>query len=134
VCSFNPVYGQGMTTAALGAATLGACLKAHGVAAVGPAFQRALYETIRPAWTMAIGEDFRSPKTVGPPLGPAARAMQWYLGQLLAQMGDPVLRRAFVEVMHMTRMPSSLMHPSLAARVLAGRIRQEAHGRRARAH
>ena len=35
-CAFNPVYGQGLTTAALGAQALGDCLRDS----VGPAFRR----------------------------------------------------------------------------------------------
>ena len=66
-CAFNPVYGQGMTTAALAAETLAASLEAisrrtglpHG-AGFSRHFQRTLAHANRAPWMLAIGEDLRT--------------------------------------------------------------------------
>src|SRR5262249_6340950 len=63
-CAFNPVYGQGMTTAALGAVALGECLKEQRrrggqPAGVARRFQQKLAEVTGVPWTLATGEDHR---------------------------------------------------------------------------
>jgi 2-polyprenyl-6-methoxyphenol hydroxylase-like FAD-dependent oxidoreductase len=59
VASFNPVYGQGMTMAALGATLLGRTLREHGgdLDAVPPSFQAALAPEVEVAFGMAAGGD-----------------------------------------------------------------------------
>lgn len=64
-CAFNPVYGQGMTTAALGAEWLNRCLRdqfAGGrkeVTGLGRRFQRGLAKLNADPWMLATGEDYR---------------------------------------------------------------------------
>jgi deazaflavin-dependent oxidoreductase (nitroreductase family) len=60
VCSFNPVYAQGMSVAALEAKTLETCLREqrrrrphHGLAGFTPHFQNALAKVVRTPWTSA---------------------------------------------------------------------------------
>jgi len=78
VCAFNPVYGQGLTAAALAAAVLDRALRddnGHREMTVGVAagahdhtarrFQRALARANAAPWLMATGEDFRWPATEG---------------------------------------------------------------------
>ena len=72
-CAFNPAYGQGMTVAAMNAATLHRCLRAQRAAKPDGSlvgfpgrFQRELARDLRVPWLMATGEDFRHPTTEGP--------------------------------------------------------------------
>ena len=73
VCSFNPIYGQGMTTAALDAEALDATLReqrrkygAGQITGLGARFQKRVAKILATPWQMATGEDFRWPQTTGP--------------------------------------------------------------------
>jgi 2-polyprenyl-6-methoxyphenol hydroxylase-like FAD-dependent oxidoreductase len=66
-CAFNPVYGQGMSAAALTAEALDRCLADHlarhdAVAGVSALAQRAVAKANAGAWMVAIGEDHRYPR------------------------------------------------------------------------
>jgi flavin-dependent dehydrogenase len=118
VCAFNPIYGQGMSTATLAAVLLGAVV-GDGGPDVERRFQRRLARLIQGPWRMAPGEDYRYPDTTGPARGPATRINQWYADQVMrAAVHDVRVHRAFVEVMNMVRPPSVLGRPGVAARVL----------------
>src|SRR5439155_1697571 len=68
ICSFNPIYGQGMSSAALQAAALGACLDRYGPASDGLSrrFYRDTTKIIANAWGISAGGDFSYPQTTGP--------------------------------------------------------------------
>ena len=59
VCSFNPIYGQGMSVAALQATALDTSLSA-GDDALAKRFFSAASKVIDAPWTMAVGGDLRS--------------------------------------------------------------------------
>src|SRR5439155_454906 len=67
VCAFNPVYGQGMTTAAGAAILLAETLDRVGPtsAALPRTFFRAQARFLGDAWSLATGADFRFPGTTG---------------------------------------------------------------------
>lgn len=125
-CAFNPAYGQGMTVAAIHAATLHRCLRVQRAARpdgslVGFAdrFQHELARDLRVPWLMATGEDFRHPATEGPRPGPLSRVSHWYLDRVIARANsDSVVQHAFLEVMHLLRSPAILFRPDIALRVL----------------
>jgi 2-polyprenyl-6-methoxyphenol hydroxylase-like FAD-dependent oxidoreductase len=118
-CSFNPVYAQGMATAALGAAELDRCLReSSALAGLSRRFQTRLARVTDAPWLLAIGEDFRSPKAEGrrpaylPLLG-------WYTAKVHElTWRDPFTAKRFLEVMHLVRRPTALFHPYVALRAL----------------
>ena len=121
ICSFNPIYGQGMTCAAKEATALGAALDAHGrepTAAMARDYYTAAARVIATPWQFAVGGDFVYPETTGPrPRGIAAR--NWYSRQIaLASQIDPQISRTFTSVQQLITPPSVLMKPRFAARVL----------------
>ncbi|MDP2314284.1 MAG: hypothetical protein Q8P41_15385 [Pseudomonadota bacterium] len=124
-CSFNPIYGQGMTCAALGALDLRACLEAYRgrdmLVGFSQRFQRALAVTVDGAWLMSTTEDFRYPAVEGPrPF--YSNALKWYTSRVHAAVHyDVEVARAFYRAMHMLAPPTSLMHPAILVRVLFGR-------------
>ena len=63
-CSFNPIYGQGMTVAALQALTLRDHLT-PGVARRSPRVLQALARVIDGPWELAIGADLAVPGVDG---------------------------------------------------------------------
>lgn len=123
VCAFNPVYGQGMTTAALGAITLDRCLQepsAHQRKNLSQRFQKRLAEVIATPWLMATGEDCRWPTTEGATPQWSDRWVQRYVDRvLLLAQDDPDVLRTFAEVVHMVKEPAALFQPQILLRVLA---------------
>lgn len=125
VCAFNPVYGQGMTVAALGALTLDASLcerrrRTHGdLVGLAARFQKELATVIRTPWVLATGADVRWPETEGAKPDRSARLMQSYVdqvGQLAAEDRSATL--IFWEVLHLIRPPAALFHPAIVSRLL----------------
>lgn len=122
VCGFNPVYGQGMTVAALAALALGEEL-AHSwdnLTGVAQRFQKRLGKVIQAPWLMATGEDLRWPATEGDRPHGIARLAQRYIDQVLLAAGaDQVVSLAFWQVTHLVEPPGLLFHPRVAAHTLA---------------
>jgi 2-polyprenyl-6-methoxyphenol hydroxylase-like FAD-dependent oxidoreductase len=125
VCSFNPIYGQGMSTAALQAAALDKCLAA-GDAELAKRFFAAASKVIDAPWTMAVGGDLRYEDVDGPRTG-MVKFVNWYIGKLhIAAAGDPAVARAFHRVANLLDPPPSLMQPAIAFRILQGNMRKPA--------
>ena len=76
ICSFNPIYGQGMTVAALQAAVLDRCLRA-GKQLLAARYFAAAAKPIRVAWQLAAGGDITLPE-VEEPRPPSMRLPRWH--------------------------------------------------------
>jgi flavin-dependent dehydrogenase len=124
-CSFNPVYGQGMSTAALGAVTLDECLRRFGSDSpdgLAGHFQKQLAKANRRAWLLATGEDYRYTEAEGLPPGRFTRVMHRYLDRVTAlSTRSPAARVRLLEVLHLVRSPMSLFSPEMVLRSLVGR-------------
>jgi 2-polyprenyl-6-methoxyphenol hydroxylase-like FAD-dependent oxidoreductase len=119
VCSFNPVYGQGMTVSALEALALRDCLR-DGADQVGQRFFRSAAKLVDIPWGIAVGADLRFPEVQGPRTR-KVRMVNAYLARLHVAAGsDPVLGRAFLRVVNLIDSPEHLMSPELAFRVMRG--------------
>ncbi|HEU5088007.1 MAG TPA: hypothetical protein VFT99_11195, partial [Roseiflexaceae bacterium] len=120
LCSFNPLYGQGMTVAALEATAFDALLRERGgnVAGIAPEFFRRMARVLDVPWRMAVGEDFRFPETEG--IKPAGTdLLNAYVAMIhRASQHDTTVCRAFVSVMNLLQPPASLFHPGIVWRVL----------------
>jgi 2-polyprenyl-6-methoxyphenol hydroxylase-like FAD-dependent oxidoreductase len=126
MCSFNPIYGQGMTVSALEAELLDRCLRRSetGGSTLAPRFLKAAAKVVDDAWTVTVGEDFRYAGVTGikPPLVDWINA---YVTQVhKASHVDPITAQAFLEVLSLLRRPTSLFHPRVVARVLQQRLRK----------
>jgi 2-polyprenyl-6-methoxyphenol hydroxylase-like FAD-dependent oxidoreductase len=128
VCSFNPVYGQGMSVAALEAKALDACLRQQpgepSTTDFSQQFQQAITQIISVPWMMATSEDFRYPATPGKrPFG--SRFLRWYTRRINELTGsDLFVAMRFHEVMHLLKPPAALFHPRILWTVLVGRSRK----------
>jgi hypothetical protein len=141
-CAFDPVYGQGMTAAALGAEALGQCLRHHRGRAgrrpgLGRAFQRRLARVNATPWELSSGSDYRYPGAEGPPPGWAARLSNRYVdGVIRLSTRHAGVRRRVLEVLHLLRPPAALLGPGVLGRVawawLTGAARQPPQGGRPR--
>ncbi len=119
ICSFNPVYGQGMSSATLQAATLDRVLKKQPERSkLASAFFKAAAKVVDIPWQLAAGEDFRYPETTGPKaLG--TDSINSYVERVhKATHNDPVVYGAFLQVMNLKKSPASLFHPKIIWRVL----------------
>jgi 2-polyprenyl-6-methoxyphenol hydroxylase-like FAD-dependent oxidoreductase len=123
LCTFNPLWGQGMTVALLQAEALGTLLQRRrpdggGLDRLGRDFFRAAAGVIAPAWTLAAGLDLAYPQTVGErPRFMALRARYAAALDALASR-DPQLTRQLYEVYHLLTPPSALTAPTLLGRAL----------------
>jgi 2-polyprenyl-6-methoxyphenol hydroxylase-like FAD-dependent oxidoreductase len=125
ICSFNPVYGQGMTSAALQALALKDEL-ANGVARLAQRFFKAASKVVDIPWSMAVGNDLNNPKIAGKRT-PKVRFINWYMSKLfVAAHQDPVVAKAFLKVTNLMAPPPSVMAPSIAWRVLLGNLKPKA--------
>ncbi len=135
VCAFNPVYGQGMTVAALGALTLNQCLKQqHQDHLVGLAvrFQRQLAKVNNTPWLMATAEDFRWSTTEGGHPTLVTQLMHQYLDKvMLLAVESPDTYKVWVEVIHMKKSPAALFQPSILIRSLAKAVHSHPEERNA---
>ncbi|MFI2073940.1 FAD-dependent oxidoreductase [Streptomyces triculaminicus] len=121
LCTFNPVYGQGMTVAAIQATVLRDLLRARrpsgcldGVARV---FQKRAACSVRLPWLIATSSDLGWQETTP---GAFTQAVRWYLARVLAHVPrNPELYRRFVLVQHMLKGPAILLSPHVLAAVLA---------------
>lgn len=123
-CTFNPVYGQGMSVAAITAAAL--CRAAGEFARPGFArrMQKQVAKSSQNAWLIATGADVRYPTTEGRQPGAVDRLMQKYLDRVIeVSMQDADVNAAFMRVVHLLASPGTLMSPAVVRRVLAGRPR-----------
>ena len=120
VGSFNPIYGQGMTVAALQATALGEALDRSGRIdrAFGRRYFKAASRIVNRAWSTAVGSDFAYDQTTGPkPLG--TDLINRYMDRVItaAQHDDAIVLR-FNEVVAMVRRPETLVTPAFALRIL----------------
>lgn len=120
VCSFNPIYAQGMTVAALEALVLRDCLS-RGADDLPRRFFRAAAKPIGKAWQLAVGGDLSLPEIIGtPPL--ATRLLNSYLDRVLtAAEYDTTVFEQFVKVAWLVDPPTRLLRPTMVRRAALAR-------------
>jgi 2-polyprenyl-6-methoxyphenol hydroxylase-like FAD-dependent oxidoreductase len=124
-CSFNPIYAQGMTVAALHALALRACLSS-GRDDLSRRFFRAAAKPTRLAWQMAVAGDLALPEIAGRPTL-ATRFFNLYADRILTAAENDVAAFArFVRVAWLVDSPLSLLRPSLLRRAVIARRRRPA--------
>ena len=122
-CGFNPVYGQGMSVAAMSAAALARQVKNSGENLDGLARRtlREISKITESAWLLATSADLEWPGTEGGTLGngPADRFARWYIKKLLeATLFDQKVRLAFIAVSQLVKPGTSLLAPDILLRVM----------------
>jgi 2-polyprenyl-6-methoxyphenol hydroxylase-like FAD-dependent oxidoreductase len=122
LCSFNPIYGQGMTVAGTEALALRECLAA-GERDVAARFFKVASRLIDIPWQIAVGSDLQHPEVQGKRTA-QVRFINWYLARLyFAGQQDAVLATRFLEVANLMKQPQALLEPRIALRVWRGNHR-----------
>ena len=118
VCAFNPVFGQGMSVSAMEALLLDQELKRQQDAGFAERFQKAVGKLIAAPWQLATSEDARNAEA-GQKIGFGTQLLKTYTDHVLAMVGtDPQIGRAFFDVMHLLKPPTTLFAPAVALKVL----------------
>jgi hypothetical protein len=124
VCSFNPVYGQGMTSAALQAIALRDCLASGSTADLATRYFRATTRKLRPIWRANRFNDFVVLPVDGWRSIPR-RFLNWCQDKVMAAAAnDIVLTEIFVRTIHLVDSPTRLMHPTMLKRIIVGQRRR----------
>jgi 2-polyprenyl-6-methoxyphenol hydroxylase-like FAD-dependent oxidoreductase len=122
VCSFNPVYGQGITVAALQALALRDLL-ANGTVPTPARYFTRIARVVDGPWRIAAGGDLAHPRVPGK-RPPQIRFLNAYLRRLHAAAAhDPALGDAFLRVAGLVDPPQTLLRPDRTLRVLRHMIR-----------
>jgi len=120
VCSFNPVYGQGMTSAAMQAEAMRAVL-AGDRALTWQRFFRAAARAIDPAWQISAGGDLAFSGVIGRRT-PLIRMVNAYLPRVHAAASrDEEMSERFIRVAALVDRPEVLVRPGTVLRVLGRR-------------
>jgi 2-polyprenyl-6-methoxyphenol hydroxylase-like FAD-dependent oxidoreductase len=123
-CSFNPIYGQGMASAALQADALAATVREVGVGSeeLPRRFHRRAARVIDAPWAIAVGADFLHPDTVGPKARGTDRVNAYVLRVVRASHTSVQVAKSFNLVLNLVEPTRSLARPSVAARVLVSSV------------
>ena len=121
VCSFNPVYGQGMTVAATEAMTLRG-LQGRRPVPDARRYFRAITTAIDAAWDIAVAADLAFPQVPGR-RSAKVRLVNAYLPRLHAAAAhDQALAASVVRVIGLKDRPEGLLRPDRVLRVLRGNL------------
>lgn len=124
VCSFNPVYGQGMTSAALQAAVLHRCLSATDTGDLSRRYFQASAKKLAPIWQNNRLVDF-SVTPAGRWLSIPQKLLNWCLDRVYAAAAnDIVLTEAFVRALELLDPPTAMWRPALLRRIVMGNRRR----------
>ncbi|MGK7916736.1 MAG: FAD-dependent oxidoreductase [Prochloraceae cyanobacterium] len=131
VCCFNPIYGQGMTVAALDALTLSSCLEQEhqsqgkdNFSGFSRRFQAQIAKVNKTPWMMATGDDLLWSTTVGTKPDLITRLMQKYLDQVIkAAVDNNTVYKALIEVQHLLKPYTALLSPNILLKVLQHKLK-----------
>ncbi len=117
LCSFSPIYAQGMTVAALQAIALRRCLL-DGVDGLARRYFRAASQAVAGPWRMAVGADLALPEVEGRRTT-AVRLLNAYSRRVVAAAEhDDVAARQFMRVTGMLDAPATLLSPAVLRRAM----------------
>ena len=123
ICSFNPIYGQGMTVAALEAVAVQRCLRC-GEDGLARRYFRATAKVIGVAGQFAAGGDLSLPEVEGPRPVPV-RVTNKYVDRVLAAAeSDIVVAEQLAKVITLIDPPTRLLRPAVIVRVATVNLRR----------
>ncbi|QDN54261.1 hypothetical protein [Streptomyces sp. S1D4-20] len=127
LASFNPIYGQGMSSAAMHASCLAAYLKSgHSLQDPAWAYFKDARAVVDDAWQTSTRNDLRLPHVTGP--RPRGFKVASRISDLVdrASVTDPVIHRRCLAVTQMLTPAKTLMRPGTLVRAAWAVRRQDA--------
>ena len=123
-CRFNPIHGQGMSSAAKQALLLQDVLSRAAadpdpITAVQAGFMAEVASVLETAWSMSTSADLAFPQTRGERPDNFAEARQFEAALFRAAVGDPVVHRAMIEVAQLLQPHQRLREPDITRRIEA---------------
>jgi len=124
LCTFNPIYAQGMSAAARQAALLSEVLAEHlsrerELDGFAKSFYYLAAQFNSTPWNLAATFDFAFPQTRGERLPGAEERARYFAIVDRLQADDPEIRRLMTEVFHLVKPLSVLLEEPLQSRVRA---------------
>jgi 2-polyprenyl-6-methoxyphenol hydroxylase-like FAD-dependent oxidoreductase len=124
ICRFNPIYGQGMSVAALEAEALNGLLTAqsaesNGLASLAGAFFTEAEQLIDTPWWAAAIPDFIDPRTEGQRPSDFEDTLKFFAALLKLAAEDAAVHKLFIEVQSLLKLRSAYRNPELVRRVKA---------------
>ncbi|ORV51874.1 2-polyprenyl-6-methoxyphenol hydroxylase-like oxidoreductase [Mycobacterium florentinum] len=116
VCSFNPLYGQGMSVAAIEALILSDCL-AQGDEGLPRRYFRAAAKEIGVAWQTAVSSDLALPQIAGKRTVSVRLRNALVDRMIVAAQTDPTMVQRFLRLMNMVGPRAELIRPSTMLRM-----------------
>jgi 2-polyprenyl-6-methoxyphenol hydroxylase-like FAD-dependent oxidoreductase len=122
--AFNPIYGQGITVAAMQAELLGKVIGQTNTTRSTRRLQRRLLAVTALPWSIATSEDLRQPTASGRQTA-GHRLLNRWTDRIdrLAVAGDPACAAALTEVYHLVGAPRLLFSPRVVATVMRSYVR-----------
>lgn len=120
-CCLNPVYGQGMSAAALSAEILRDCLDRQDVLdGLARTYHRKVAKLHDTCWLLSTTADSRHPTTEGPVHTAGRRILGSYLDRAItAGTRNAQIHNMFLQVLNLTSPPAALLAPRLLPRILS---------------
>ncbi|OBC10713.1 2-polyprenyl-6-methoxyphenol hydroxylase-like oxidoreductase [Mycobacterium sp. 852013-50091_SCH5140682] len=129
MCSFNPIYGQGMSVAAMDAVALREALRG-GTADLPRRYFRAAAKSVGVAWDLAVGSDLAFPGVEGHRT-PMMRFTSRFVERVLtACETDADVHAQFFKVTGLVDPPTRFFHPAFLYRVARANLRGHQHNSR----
>ncbi|MFE0809341.1 NAD(P)/FAD-dependent oxidoreductase [Streptomyces sp. NPDC058848] len=128
ICSFNPLYGQGMTVAVMEALALASSLDRFRTpsAAMARSYYKGAARALATPWQMATGSDFVYPETDGPrPFGNDL-VNRYVREAMLATHVSPQVHRVMMDLQHLLAPPTTMFRPRTVVRTLLAARRSPA--------
>ena len=122
-CGFNPIYGQGMSVAAMSAVALANQVQHSrgNLDGVARSTLREISRLTQAVWLLATSADLEWPGTVGGTIGNGTmeRFGRWYIGEMLDAMAfDKEVRLQFLAVNQLVKPGAALFAPGIFLRVM----------------
>ena len=122
LCRFNPIHGQGMSSAALQARVLqdvlrGTATEPDPIASLQAEFMAEVATVLETPWTMSTSADLAFPQTRGERPDDFAEAQRFDAALFRAAVADPVVHRATIEVAQLLQPRTRLQEPDIMRRI-----------------
>lgn len=124
ICRFNPIYGQGISVAALEADVLHGLFsvqsrESQGLATLAPAFFAEAEKLIETPWSMAAIPDFMDSRTEGQRPADFEETINFSAALLRLAAQDAAVHKLYIEVQTLLKPRSDYRNPELVERVKA---------------